>query len=152
MNVTNWGLRHKGPWDKISGWGFFVACVCVRETETDWERVRRSSGLSSKPWQTQTGCTILRGRFNYKWCFLSDPSWNPLFFRRSSPNPQQGLAWPASKVICPSRIVCHALWMMRRRHSCPNFAESGVNTNTWADRMLISAHRKEQDWVRFYRA
>lgn len=65
-------------------------------------------------------------------------SWNPLFFRRSSsPNPQQGLVWPASPVICLTHIVCHTIWMMGRRHSCPNFAESSVNINTRADRMLI---------------
>lgn len=155
LNVTNWGLSHK-----ISGWGCSVAFVFEGltvtaeswewgvgglgwwEGETEWEteRSRGVSGLCTKPWQRQTGCTILWGRFNYKWCFHSEPSWNPLFFRRSSsPNPQQGLVWPASEVICLTHIVCHALWMIRRRHSCPNFAESSVNINTGADRMLILA-------------
>lgn len=140
------GFESWRPWDKISGW---VCCVVFvyegnRERETKAEREtesgseERSSGLAAKPWQRQTGCTILWGRFNYKWCFHSEPSWNPLFFRRSSsPNPQQGSVWPASEVICLAHIACHALWMTRRRHSCPNFAESGANINASADGMLI---------------
>jgi len=97
-----------------------------------------SSELSAKPWWRQTGYSVLWGRFNYKWCFHPEPSWNPLFFRRSSsPNPLQGLVWPASEVICLTHTVHHALWMMGRRHSCPNFAESSVSINTGADRMLI---------------
>lgn len=140
------GFESWRPWDKISGW---VCCVVFayegnreRETkaerETESGREERSSGLAAKPWQRQTGCTILWGRFNYKWCFHLEPSWNPLFFRRSSsPNPQQGSVWPASEVIRLAHIACHALWMMRRRHSCPNFAESGANINASADGMLI---------------
>lgn len=50
------------------------------------------------------------GRFNYKWCFHSEPSRNPLFFRRSSsPNPQQGLVWPASEARRPTRVM-HYEW------------------------------------------
>lgn len=121
----------------------FIVVRRWRERERVRDRVEeregeRRSGLSMKPWQRQTDSTILWGRFNYKWCFHLEPSWNPLFFRRSSsPNPQQGLVWPASQVICLTHIVYHTLWMMGRRHSCPNFAESSVNINTRADRMLI---------------
>lgn len=40
--------------------------------------------------------------------------------------------------------------MMRRRHSCPNFAESSVNINTGADRMLIFRQRKGARWSRVF--
>lgn len=139
--MSNWGLSHKGLGIRSVA-EVAVLYLCTRAFQLlQRDRLRqRSTGLSVNPWQRQTGCTILWGRFNYKWCFHSEPSWNPLFFRRSSsPNPQKGLVWPASEVICLAHIVCHALWMMGKRHSCPNFAESSVNVKTWADRMLMFA-------------
>lgn len=103
-----------------------------RETDTGFCRVRASGATGSlvKPWLRQTGCTALWGRFNYKWCFHSEPSWIPLFFRRSSsPNPRQGSVWPVSEVICLTHIACHALWMMGRRRSYPNFLRAaGAST------------------------
>lgn len=74
------------------------------------ERGGEEFGLATNLWQKQTGCATLEGRFNYKWCFHSKPSWNPLFFRRSSsPNPQQGLVWPASEARRLSRVM-HYEW------------------------------------------
>lgn len=154
VNVSNWGLSHKGLGIRSVA-EVAVLYLCTRAFQLlQRDRLRqRSTGLSVNPWQRQTGCTILWGRFNYKWCFHSEPSWNPLFFRRSSsPNPQKGLVWPASEVICLAHIVCHALWMMGKRHSCPNFAESSVNVKTWADRMLMFATERSGMEAGFYRA
>lgn len=82
-----------------------------RQVQTGRERGGGEEfGLATKLWQKQTGCAILKGRFNYKWCFHSEPSRNPLFFRRSSsPNPQQGLVWPASEARRLTRVM-HYEW------------------------------------------
>lgn len=85
--MSNWGLSHKGlrirSVDKVA-----VLYLCIRafqllqrkgerETDTGFCRVRASGATGSLVKSRQTGCTALWGRFNYKWCFHSEPSWIP---------------------------------------------------------------------------
>lgn len=121
-----------------------------RQAQTGGERGGGEElGLTTKLWQKQTGCTILMGRFNYKWCFHSEPSRNPLFFRRSSsPNPQQGLVWPASEARRLTRVM-HYEWckgdtrvLILQRALWTSIREQNANFS----------RRKEQGWGRSYRA
>lgn len=91
VNVSDRALSHQRP--GIRSWLRLLCC-----SEGQWER------LSERPEfctlleafrKKQRDCSVLWGRFNYKWCFHPEPSWNSLFFRRSSsPNPQQGSLLP----------------------------------------------------------
>lgn len=119
VSVTSWVLSHKSLGERSVSESSVVFAYEVLCGETG-ERERQAQtggggggeefGLTTKLWQKQTGCTILKGRFNYKWCFHSEPSRNSLFFgRSSSPHPQQGLVWPGSEARRLTRVM-HYEW------------------------------------------
>lgn len=116
-----------------------LSVIVERESETDWSRERkrgvlgspRSLGKGRQAALSSRGDSIINDASTQSHLGIPYSLGDLLHLILSRVWCGLPLKWYAS------HIVYHALWMMGRRHSCPNFAESSVNINTGADRMLI---------------